>query len=495
MTAVGGPYREHPAILLRNFFLAMQVPLMLTITGSVVIEGDLNWVPYAMLFAAAFVYVLIRWYFRTLEIGEHGVIVRFQFILRKFSALAYTRVASVHHNRGIFDRLFRTVTVQLNLNSAVNAAPAEVSFTFGQARAREVRDLVYARSFRGTAGDDEDQDHPPLIRFKFRQVLAHAILGQSTFQLLIMLALIGVTARAIFADWYLETEGFFTNYAVKVLLTYMIIPVLFKAVQFYGFHLYRDGDAICLQHGLIVHYRTEFAVTKISAIHMRQPWLARLVHRSYLEAEVVGIRTYGREFSPTLCLLQKNKQTDALLHELLPEYRQDVPEIKKGRAAESAMLAKAGIVVAIIVIFAVWIYSDLFPRSGIHENGDPLLTLVRLTPLFSAAVIGLYLFRRAYRRYYFQNIGLGDEQLVMRNGVTDREWVAIPYDRITRVDINGDLIALLFGVCRLSVYILGNSGPKRIISGFFPRALLQQVPDIIKARIADGRYDIRENMI
>jgi len=487
---IRGPYRNHPIVIVQNLTLTAVLTFccLLGLIGSVSPRVYLYLTMAMILIAAGF--IIMFWRTTTIEFGEQDFTVRHNFISRKVSVIPYTRVAAVNINRTFFDRLAETATLQFNVNSAVNAARPEAAFCFPMPLADEIRDFVYARTFRSASGADRDAEHESLVSFTPAQVIAHVFLSQPTSQLIVAAFFLVFTVAAT-----LFQSGGGVLVGLVMLAVQEIIPLVSRLLRYYGFRMYRDGNTICLQHGAIHQYRTEFDVAKVNAVRIRRPFLARMLGRSCLEAEVVGINAKDGDVTPTLCLLMPADDAEQLLRVILPEFVHDIPETARPLAAVKTMFCQAAvfdIIFAAIMAWPCW--------TALHWTAYPNIAAFwmesfRLAPVTATALILCYAFWRSWRSYRLRSIGLGADLLIMHNGLMDREQVIIQYDRIQLTVLKNDLLARHFGVCRCNVCLLSTTGSKQITSGYFPQELLAQIPAIVQARIDDGRYDPHENMV
>lgn len=487
---VRGPYRNDSIVIIQNLTITGSILAfcLLSLIGSLGPQGVECLILAAVLIAAGA--IIMFWRTTTIEFGEQDLTVRHNFISKKVSVIPYTRVAAVNVTRTVFDRLAGTATLQFNVNSAVNAARPEAAFCFPVPLADELRDFVYARTFRSVSGVDRDTEHESLVSFTPLQVIAHVFLSQPTVQLGVAAFFLLFTVAAT-----LFQSGGGVVVGLVMLAVQEVIPLVSQMLRYYGFRMYRDGSTICLQHGAIHMYRTEFDVAKVNAVRIRRPFLARLLGRSCLEAEVVGINAKDGDVTPTLCLLMPEDDAEQLLREILPEFVRDIPETARPPAAKRAMFCQAAVfdaVCAAVMAWPCWTALHWAARPDVSALG---MEILRFAPLTATALVLIYAFWRSWRSYRLRSIGLGADLLVMRNGLLDRERVVIQYDRIQLTVLKNDLIARHFGVCRCSVCLLSTAGSKQITSGYFPRELLAQIPAIVQARIDDGRYDPHENMV
>ena len=487
--AVKGPYINHPIVIVKN--LTITVLVLAIIAFGMVSDGGSYMIAVGMvaLIALLAFFIVMFWKTTSIEFGDQDFTVRRNFISRKTKVVPYYRVASVNITRNIFDRIAGTETLSFNVNSSVNAATPEACFSFKKELADEIRDYVYSRTFHTGSEVDRDEEHESVVSFTPAQVVVHSIISQPTWQIVWAGIFLAIAVVSIFMN---SSGGLMVG--ILMFAVQEVIPVVSVLLRYFGFRMYRDEDTICLQYGALHNYRTEFDVAKINAIRLRRPLLARMIHRSCLEAEVVGIDATSTA-TPMLCLLMPDAEAEALIKKVLPEFDCEIPEVSPPKAAWKTMLCQAVVFDAILVTVAAWPCWTIWHMDMMEGVGDVLMAMIRAAPVVLTILTAAYAFWRGWRSYLLRRIGLGEDKMVMRNGLLDREWVMIQYDRIQISKISGDLISRHFGVSHCTVCLLSTTGSKSIKSGYFPTEYLEEVPAIVQARIDDGRYDPEKNPI
>ncbi len=476
---IRGPYINHPIVIVKNTVTAAFLLLVMLASFINQIGSSKLFMGAAALLAVLIVFIVMSWKRTSIEFGDQEITVRHDFLYRKTHVIPYPRIASVNVTRSIFDRIAGTETLKFNVNSSVNATAPEASFTFRKDLADRIRDRIYSLTFETESEKDRDEEHESVVSFGPAQVIMHSILSQPTLQVLVAGFFLLIAVVSVFTE---SSGGILVGLTLFALQEGL--PFVSVLLRYFGFRMYRDGDAICLQYGAVQNYRTEFDVGRINAIRLRRPFLARLFRMSCLEAEVVGIDATSTA-TPLLCLLMPDREAEALIGKILPEFACDIEETSPPREAWKTMACQALVFDAVLIAVMAWPCWWVFQEM---DTGGILADAVRLSPAVLTALAAVYAFWRGWRSFLLRSIGFGEDKLVMRNGLLDREWVMIQYDRIQITEVSGDIISRHFGVSHCTVYLLSTVGSKSITSGYFRTEMLERLPPLIQGRIREGHY-------
>lgn len=480
---IRGPHINHPIVIVKNTATAAFFMLIMLVSFINQEEASKLFMGAAAILAVLIVFIVVSWKRTSIEFGDQEITVRHNFLYRKTHVIPYPRIASVNVTRNIFDRIVGTETLKFNVNSSVNATAPEASFTFRRELAEEIRDLIYSLTFETESKEDRDEEHESVVSFSPAQVIMHSMLSQPTWQVLLAGLFLLIAVVSLFTE---SSSGLLLG--VTLFAVQEVLPFVSVLLRYFGFRMYRDGEAICLQYGAIQNYRTEFDVGRINAIRLRRPFLARLFHRSCLEAEVVGIDATSTA-TPLLCLLMPDAEAEALIGRILPEFDCEIEETSPPREAWKTMACQALVFDAVLIAVMAWPCWWAFHEMDTAGFAEGVLTdAVRLSPAILTVLVALYAFWRGWRSFLLRSIGFGEDKLVMRNGLLDREWVMIQYDRIQITEVSGDMISRHFGVSHCTVYLLSTTGSKNVTSGYFRTEMLEMLPSLIQERIREGHY-------
>lgn len=494
----GETVRCHPTIIVEKAFktfssVAIVLILFFAWIGSTAI--------LSILLLALVVLLLFyhrQWKRTTIQFNETDVVITRDTLFQMKKTLPYAKMASVNVNRDIPNRLFGTSRLLININSGTSAMVPEAVLTFRQDVAERLRSEMSQRLYDHTISPDEEERIASLATFTPLDVIIHGLFSVSTYQTILGLVFLAysVVEFSISGIAGVQTGGG-AMVSLLIFAGVLIMPSVSLILRYANYKVYRRGDTIYLQHGLIRTYRTSFSVSRINAVRVKSTLAARLLGRSCIEAEVVGLVSEdGKSSRPVLCLLKDDATQQRVLQELVPEF---IYERKPGRQPEGAknvLLIRAATaslgVVAVMLVALIYLHREVAALTG--GASTPGMLLQYVLPLVAALVI-IAIFSAAYVSYQVTEFDTGEDLFTFVNGAVDRETVVMNYDKVQMVRIAEGPIARWFGLSRGSVYMLSSTGSSSISSGYFPRRLLNRINEIMMDRITSGKYDYRLNSI
>ena len=490
----GQTLRCHPSIILEGmlqvtfftaFILFMTMPLDLTTIAGI----------SAAVLAAGAAISYRRWKLTTITFGETEVVVERDTVFKLKKNVPYSKIATVNVNRGIINRLFGTSKLLININSGHNAMAPEVSLTFKQELADRIRADISERLHAREACLDEEEVQP-LVKFSPGDVIVHGLFSVSTPQTILGFVFLAYSAIELYFSTVSDLAA--GGSAVVSLIMFFVLqlmPSFTNIIRYYNFKVYRKGDVIHLEHGMIRTYRTSFSISRINAVRVKSSLVARLLHRSCIEAEVVGVGSAGGGDStrPTISLLKDDATTQRLLRELVPEFIYDHGTNKQPRGALDALRSRAAVAsLALVLVMAypsLLIYGAFANPASALEVAAPFV----LPALTAAAVAAM--FYAAAASYRIREFDAGEDLFMFVNGVLDRETVVMSYDKVQMVWIVKGPLTGRFGVAGGRVFLLSSTGTKVIRSGLFAEERLESINETVMARITSGKHDPRRNSI
>jgi len=490
--------RCHPTVILEKSLKAFSSAVMFLILLFVAIDSSAIVTVLALFLVALLLFNYRQWKRTTIQFNERDVVVERDTLFKMKKTLPYSKIASVNVNRDISNRLFGTSKLLININSGSSATVPEAVLTFKQDIADEIRSGMSRRLYDHTISPEEDETIESVASFSPMDVVIHGLFSVSTYQTILGSAFL---AYSLFELYVSTVAGFQVGgKALVPLLMFVavqIAPSVSLIFRYYNYKVYRRGDTIYLQHGLVRTYKTSFNVSRINAVRVKSTLAARLLHRSCIEAEVVGLVSEGGGSSrPVLCLLKDDATQQKILRELVPEFVYERNPNRQPEGAKSVLLIRAAIaslVVAAVMFYpSVYVYREAAALIGVV--GVLGVALQYVLPLVTALAI-LAIIYAAYVSYRVAEFGTGEDLFTFVNGAVDRETVVMNYDKVQMVRIEKGPIARIFNVARGSVYMLSSTGSASISSGYFPENRLAAVGEIVMERIASGEYDYRKNSI
>jgi putative membrane protein len=491
MVVPGEKIRCHPSIIVERS-LSGVVLLAFLVTRF---EGT----PVAAVLLAAIVALLLfyyrQWKLTTIRFNEAEIVVERDTLFKMKKTLPYTKIASVNVNRGIINRLFGTSRLQININSGSSATVPEAVLTFRRDLADELRSTISEHLYGQEIAPDEDKAVEPLVSFSPVDVIIHGLFSVSTYQTFVGSLFL---AYSVFELYTSMGTGFGADgkalISLLIFVAVQVGPSISLILRYYNYRVYRRGETIYLEHGLLRTYKTSFEVSRVNAIRVKQTLIARLMHRSCIEAEVVGLASgSGESLRPILCLLKDDATQQRLLQELVSEFMHKTSLEKQPEGARSVLLIRAAIaslaLAAALIYPSIWIYRETRTMDGFAGTVLPFAL-----PLATALAI-LAIFYATHVSYRITRFGAGSDLFVFVNGAVDRETVVMNYDKVQMVRITQGPVARHFGVARGKVYMLSSTGGASVSSGYFPKSRLNSIGQRVMERIASGEYDYRKNSI
>ena len=484
----GEPIRCHPSIIVERSLSAIVVLAVLVMQLG---RGALPAV-LAALFVGLVLFNYRQWSRTTVRFNETDVVVERNTLFKTKKTLPYAKMASVNVNRGILNRVFGTARLQININSGSGATVPEAVLTFGEDVAEGIRAGMAERLYGHETVPEEEPAEPP-VTFSPADVIVHGLFSVSTYQTVFGFAFL---AYSVF-QLYLSAGTGVDGGALVSLLMFVVVqlaPSVSLISHYYNYRVYRRGDAIHLEHGLIRTYKTSFDASRINAVRVKRTLIARLLHRSCIEAEVVGLASGSAEsLRPVLCLLKDDATQQRLLEDLVPEFVDDHARERQPAGARGVLRVRAALASLALVLVTAYPSIAVY-RATAALTGIAGTVLPYALPLATAVAI-LAILYATYVSYRITEFGTDSDLFTFVNGAVDRETVVMNYDKVQMVRITEGPVARLFGVARGKVYLLSAIGGASVVSGYFDESRLSAIGETVMERIASGEYDYRKNSI
>jgi len=488
----GEPIRCHPTMIVEN-----TLQIIVAIALFLIFLGRLDLTLVAALGAAALVLTLLfsyrQWKRTLIRFNETEVVIERNTLFKLKKVLPYSKIASVNISQGLVNRIFGTSKLMININSGHNAIVPEASLTFKREVAERLRSEMSRHLYDQSLPAEGDMRS--LVSFSTKDVVIHSLFSVPTSQTLLGGAFLANSILEMYNS--VTTEMGAGGTAIPSLFMFFLIqmvPSITQLFRYYNFKVQRQGEFLYLQHGLIRTYKTSFRISKINAVRVKSTLASRLMHRSCIEAEVVGIASGDSEGSsrPVICLLKDDETIGKVLGELVPEFVYGRTPGKQPVGAWNVLRIRTLVASALLVMAmaypSVVLYREYASGEGLSNLAAYILPL--LTAL--AIVAAVYAARVSYQ---VREIDLGEDLFTFVNGILDRETVVMSYDKVQMVQVTKGPIARRFGVSRGTVHLLSSTGSKSITSGLFPEDHLDRIGDIVMERISSGKYDHRLNGI
>ena len=481
------PVRNHPSILVgRILTLLFVIAIMLV---SYAMEGLTSLSGYTLAFLALCVLALVVFWARaTIHATETELVSELDFIIHKRKTVPYSKIASVNVVRTLSNRIFDTATIQVNINSAINAARPEISLCLKNDLANKVRDELSARIYGLNYNSTQEQVYESSVNLTKMDAVLHGMFGNNSWLFLGTLLSLALTCMFITLEPYGDVIGLVVTFVCSAVS--FIIPAIALVLRYFNFRVYRIGDTIYLQHGAIQLYKTSFKVNKINSVRIKRTFFARLMNKACLEVDVVGINATDGTV-PVLCILTSMDNIERLMRDVVPDFIYEEEGKKQPGIAAIPWLMKAfraSCATAVVFAFPVW-----FLHFGdVSAIGDVPLLIARLATVGGFGLLVLIYFAAAHVAFNKNRLDIGEDMFMFETGVVDRVRTIMQYDRAQIVEVSAWPSARRLGLARCKVRMLSSGGHSVSKSGYYPVEELETIGDEVLERIRDGRYDYKK---
>ncbi len=471
-------YRNHVSVVASNLLTAAIILVLATssMLGNPEVPIIQVIVLYSIILLVAVPLTIVWWWRTTYTFTETEINIRVDTVFKRDKHISYSRLASVNVRRSVMDVLFGTSTLTFNVNSSVNSTEPEGSLRLRRAEADALREELSLRIFRTEMKVEEDLGMESLIRVSNLDVVLHGMIGKPTYMLLFSSLMLVYAVAMLFLD---NSGGFFT--AAMLFVLSELVPMVRIILRYYNYRVYRNGDTITVESGLISQYRSSFNINRVNSVRIRQPLIARMIGRSTLEAEVVGMA--NGETSPILCPLKRSSEVRDLARILMPEYVFDCVGVLQPRSALVPMVVTQGLLsLAVVSVVAA------LSICCVPDDAPPLVRPTLVVAGFSVPVLLLLHIPLAQRN---RSIAFGGDTFMFVYGSYDLKTEFMLYDKIQTVRVSAGPVQRATGTSKCTVGMMSSAGVTSVTSGLFDHAELDEVSDRIVGRIRDGSYDYR----
>lgn len=281
---------------------------------------------FVLLLVAIFAFIAWRRTFFYLQ--EDCLIYEKRTLMKRYSKLPLQNIASVNLERNVFERIVGTSKVKIDINSAQTANKTGFTIILNQALAQQFHDALTLRRQALAQGDAytaqplQNTQSPILttprrevISFTNGQAIVHMLLSAPVLQAIFVLF--------SFVTPLLGREGDMDHSTILSSALFFIVlgcgAWIFSALRLFRYRVERDAHNIYITSGLLKQTSYAFHESRIHAVWVRQPLLARLFRLYFIEVAVVGLGNEKNE-TPQLCLLTNHAQMQRVLAECAPRF-------------------------------------------------------------------------------------------------------------------------------------------------------------------------------
>ena len=482
-----GPYRNHPVLLLKYSIFSLLLAVIVAISTEIYYLILIGIIPMFFLFRI--------WYKTRYTFDDDGVRVEKSTAFKSDTIIPYSKVSSINIVRSILDRIFGTSTVSFNINSSVNSESPEMSLILKMDVAEELKQFIESKIHGPQMPETEAEQVREYVTFTDIEVITHSFISMPTGVIISSMFFLIYSIVSFFTS---TKEGLSGTFTMFMFVFSMVVPIVRQLLRYFNFKAYRSGDTIYLEHGMFQTYHSSFDVSRVNAVRVRSPMIARLLRRSAIQAEVVGINAMANDATPTLCLMTSDANNRRIMERLLPEFIMDDEITKQPKPARIPLFFKASVYSAIAAIIVTIFCLAMFNgRTGIEDGigHAAFMTLIIGSIVLGVIfilmnVFGCIVSMRAIGHHF------GEEKFEFVTGVVDRVRTIIQYDRVqTTVEVSGP-ISRRCGLSKCNVsFLAATRDGGSCSSGYMSQSDAGKVREVVMARLRDGRYDYRKNEI
>lgn len=304
----------------------------------------------------ASVYAVLYYYCSYYEVNDNEVICRTGVLFRKKSILDYKKIHAVNIKQNIFEKMFNISTLTIDSGSTNTASRAEIKIIENHTTCLKLMDFVKAKQ-RGETVEREnnytldessinDQLTKPkqnLYEFTSKRKLMYSFLNfVGGFVVLLVISLFIISLLSFINYFSIDKINILSvivigliAFAVINLITFAI-TVLVSFIQYHDFKLYKNGNDIDLNYGLLTRNSNTFKINKIKAVRINQGLIKRIFKFVTIKVEVIGyIQNVNNNSDQktgacgVLIPLCKESEVDYYLNKILPNY---VPSKKEAQS-------------------------------------------------------------------------------------------------------------------------------------------------------------------
>jgi putative membrane protein len=482
-----GPYRNHPVLLLKYVLICAFMSVIIAISAQM---------PILLLVGLIPLFFFVRIWFKTrYTFDDAAVRVEKATAFRTDTDILYSKVSSINIVRSVLDRIFGTSTVSFNINSSVNSETPEMSLVLKTDKAEELKRFIESKIYGTFESHEEVEEYREYVTFSDAEVITHSFISMPTGSII---ASVFFLIYSIVSFLTSTREGISGMFAFFMFVFSLAVPIARQLLRYFNFRAYRSGDTIYLEHGMFQTYHSSFDVSRVNAVRIRSPMLARLMHRSAIQAEVVGINAMANDATPTLCLMTSNANNRRIMETLLPEFIMDDDMTRQPKEARVPLFFKASVYSAIAAVIVAALCIAMFgSRSSIEgEIGQAAFLTIIIGAIALGSIFILMNMVGCIMALRVIGYHFGEDKFVFVTGVVDRVTTIVQYDRVqTTIEISGP-VSRRVGLSKCWVSFLATTRDgSACCSGYMPQSDIGKVREIMMARLRDGRYDYRKNQI
>lgn len=403
----------------------------------------------------------IRWSRTFFSVNESVLVVERKTIFKSTSRLPLANITTVNIERNVFERALGVSKVKIDINSSITADKTVFTFVLKSDIAASFKDeLMLERS--KSIGENEAQRESktpavPVISFTTAQAVKHKLLSipfAQVFMSATVLAsflvqasdgmslpqILGVAGNGL-GSGVSETVS-----VIFVLLVIYLIPTLLSVLNYCRFTLSADENKIYITRGLLKTFSYAFEKSRINAVIVRQPLMARLFGLYSVEVAVVGLGNEKNE-TPQICLLADKAAAEHVLSICAPDFRISEEVFSSSRAALFPSFFATAVITALSSL--VFLYKTSFGIAAVA----------------ACAVFGILFSVLGYKT---KKLSYNGNIFSYTSGILSKKTVYVKYCDIQSISYRTNIFLKRFNAGRIRYTILSGKQAQVQTTGWFP---------------------------
>ncbi len=311
---------------------------------------------------------IVSWLRYTYRVEGNELRIEYGIFVRKKRYIPLERIQSIDFSRGILQRMFGLVKVQVE--TAGGGAQAEAVLTaVKMEEAEELKIALKPQPLDMPEGEEESAEEQTEVTYRLTTsdlLIAASTSGGIGVILSALAALASQFDELIPEDMFVEAFEWVVGLGVLVIVGAVLVGAVIAwllsiagtIIRYGNFTVTRKGDDIIISRGLIEKRQVTIPVRRIQAVRMSESVLRQPFGFATLFIESAGGASSKEEdFSTTLYPILRRRDTEAFLEKMLPEY--SLSSIYTGppaRALRRYLFRAAVPAVIPAAAAAVWLY-------------------------------------------------------------------------------------------------------------------------------------------
>lgn len=422
-----------------------------------------------------FLYQIMLWAKTYISICDNSIVIERNTLNKKKNTIGIKNISNVNTEQNLFEMLLGTCKVKLDTNSMSTSDKTDVKIVLKKADAERFR-LYVMKLMRQNDGEfleEEEAEMPWDMEADFGDIFLHGLLSVNLLSVLVLLGgVVGVVAMVMTAVSKARTG----ESVVGMLLSFVMVIFLFVSaihdiakgfIRYYGFKIARNEEKLYIRYGLFKKVNYTIPVGKISALKIRQTWIARLTGRYMAEIINIGMGDDQAETEAFLFPYCKKVLMEERIRQFLPEFEAAVKE-KPGRQPAGTWLA--------------WLWPFLWYALVI--GGAVVAGIVSL-PKYQTWILWMGIFCSMWGvalvllRFLTAGCRMAEGHMILVNGYFTKTFCYISYRNIQHVELQQNFLAKLVKIQKGSAYLLASTANRAQGIPYFP----EQEGEEVKKRI------------